>query len=247
MNKQILVLCPDCHNDRYVQYWNTQREGYTSRCASCHARNYRHTEEEKIKISLAQIGRTSGMKGKCHSEETKLKISEGEKGCGREWSQTLETREKISNTLKGRPVARWIIDKMRVARPKEWSPESRAKASATRKKMLRDNPQMLMRLLSLPWNPSPNKPECILLDLIKPFGFKFVGGGQFHIGNMVPDFWNGDHQVVEMFGDWWHRDDNPQNRINAFAEYGYKCLVIWQSELKNPIDVVTKVQEFVNA
>jgi hypothetical protein len=36
-----------------------------------------------------------------------------------------------------------------------------------------------------------------------------------------------------LFGDYWHRNDNPQNRIDIFKPYGYSTLVIWEHELNN--------------
>jgi len=48
--------------------------------------------------------------------------------------------------------------------------------------------------------------------------------------------------LIELFGDYWHRDQDPQKRIDHFARYGYKCLVIWEKELDNPNQVIEKVK-----
>ena len=50
---------------------------------------------------------------------------------------------------------------------------------------------------------------------------------------------------MEFFGDYWHRGEDPQERINLFSRYGYKCLVIWEHELKQPEQVVGCIAEFV--
>jgi len=55
---------------------------------------YRHTEEAKNKIRLANIGRK-------HTSETKQKLSLIRKG----QHHTKESKLKISNTLKGRPLS----------------------------------------------------------------------------------------------------------------------------------------------
>lgn len=83
----------------------------------------------------------------------------------------------------------------------------------------------------------PNKKEVellCLLDKLKPNQWKYVGGGDILIGRKNPDFINidGEH-VLEFFGNYWHTGENPQDRIDHFAKYGYICHVIWESELKN--------------
>ena len=63
-------------------------------------------------------------------------------------------------------------------------------------------------------------------------GWQFVGDGQLIVGGKCPDFWDGETGLVELYGNYWHRDQDPQDRIDHFAQYGYTCLVIWESELK---------------
>ena len=77
---------------------------------------------------------------------------------------------------------------------------------------------------------------------------------------MAPDFLstNGQRKVIEVFGDYWHKGEDPQGRIDAFAKLGFKCLVIWEHETDTiiwncPIDemtllpLVNKILEFENA
>ncbi len=78
----------------------------------------------------------------------------------------------------------------------------------------------------------PNQGELRLLAVLKPDGFRYVGDGRFIVGGKSPDFWDGDKRLVELYGDYWHRNDDPQERIDYFARYGYKCRVIWASELE---------------
>ena len=214
--KQIWKLCSCCHKGRWVYYSDLSRPRYTGMCRKCYESNYRHTEEEKAKISKAQIGRVSGMKGKRHSQETKLKISEGERTCGRDWSKTEQTRRKIRNTLKRRIL---------------------------------ENPQLLQKLIAQASTACrrPNKAEIKLCEILSPFGFHYTGDGSHNVGTLAPDFWNGNHKVIELYGDYWHRHDDPQERINAFAQYDYKCLVIWESEMKTPENVILRVKEFCDA
>jgi hypothetical protein len=62
-------------------------------------------------------------------------------------------------------------------------------------------------------------------------------------------------QVVEAFGDWWHSRiytgkapfDHEQELIEAFADIGIRCLVIWESELKaDPEAVRGRLGEFLD-
>ena len=85
---------------------------------------------------------------------------------------------------------------------------------------------------------SPNKSEQQLGVILKGYGFSFVGNRQLLVGGKCPDFWDGGTKLVELYGDHWHRGQNPQDRIEFFARYGYGCLVIWESELLKTKEMV---------
>ena len=74
--------------------------------------------------------------------------------------------------------------------------------------------------------------------------FKYCGDGSFLIGNKNPDgIINDGRQIcVEINGSYWHKPEDEQERINYFAKYGWKCIVIWDYELKNVVEVVNKVR-----
>jgi len=44
---------------------------------------------------------------------------------------------------------------------------------------------------------------------------------------------NGQKKLIELYGDYWHKGQNPQKRINYFKKYGFKTLIIWEKEYKN--------------
>jgi len=96
----------------------------------------------------------------------------------------------------------------------------------------------------------PNNPEKRLLQLLEelyPHEWKFVGDGSLVIGGLNPDFANvnGKKLIIELFGDYWHRGQNPQDRIDTFTPFGFDTLVIWESELDNTIVVTKQIREFV--
>jgi len=85
-----------------------------------------------------------------------------------------------------------------------------------------------------------------LLQQYFPNQWEYVGNGQLIVGYKNPDFWDGEHKLIEIYGDYWHKGDNPQKRINHFRKYGYECLVIWQYELEDTGIVKDKIFQFVS-
>lgn len=95
----------------------------------------------------------------------------------------------------------------------------------------------------------PNKPETILLNLLDnlyPNEWKYTGDFSFWINGKNPDFANvnGQKKLIEMFGDYYHQGENPQDRIDIFKPFGYETLVIWEKELKDIEMVKSKISEF---
>lgn len=94
----------------------------------------------------------------------------------------------------------------------------------------------------------PNKKELALLAIIKQISlpYQYVGGGEFILGGKCPDYLNTDGQkkLIELFGDYWHQGQDPQERIDYFSQYGFQTLIIWESELGNPARVEEKLLRF---
>jgi hypothetical protein len=98
---------------------------------------------------------------------------------------------------------------------------------------------------------SPNKLELELLNTLNemfPGEYKFVGDGQVIIDGKVPDFINinGQKKIIELFGDYWHRDEDPEDRAKIFRPFGYETLVIWEHELKDIEKVKFRINGFHN-
>ena len=76
-----------------------------------------------------------------------------------------------------------------------------------------------------------------------PHQWRYCGNFSFIIGSRNPDFVNidGRKQVIELYGDYWHKGESGEERINHFKEYGFDCLIIWESELGNEEKVRQKV------
>jgi very-short-patch-repair endonuclease len=142
------------------------------------------------------------------------------------------------------------------------SEEGRAKRSESTLKYWAD-PEWKDRQVGLVFDAlkaKPNKPETkiqMILDMVDPNKWQYTGDGKIKIegkrtvGGKLPDFWNGDHKLIEHFGTVWHDPEKFPKRltdkqlVEHFAKFGYKCLIIWETEWSEPEKVVDKIKEFV--
>ena len=102
-------------------------------------------------------------------------------------------------------------------------------------------------------NSRPNKPETIIINLIKQYNLNFI-----YVGNSKkwfkgenqsfnPDFINEDKKkIIEFFGNYWHENtkEDDRNRLKTYSQYGYQTLVIWENELKNLDEIKNKIEIF---
>jgi len=62
--------------------------------------------------------------------------------------------------------------------------------------------------------------------------------------SITPDFMV-DGLVIEIYGDYWHRGDDPQDRINDWDSVGLTAIVIWEHEMKEPEQVLQRLAGFL--
>jgi len=99
----------------------------------------------------------------------------------------------------------------------------------------------------------PNKLEksfLKFLNTIQPGEWKYTGNGGIVINRKIPDFINvnGQKKIIEVFGNYWHKGQDPKDRIKVFKPFGYQTLVIWEKEFKGNLKMVAKkVQRFLEA
>ena len=105
-------------------------------------KGFRHSEESKKKISLAGIGRISGMKGKKHSEETRKKMSASQRRLniwtGRKHNSDSILKMSLANKGKKMSVVR--DGYIHWNKGKHSSEESKRRMSESQKKLWR-NPE----------------------------------------------------------------------------------------------------------
>jgi hypothetical protein len=214
------------------------------------------TEEHKQKLSELK-------KGKPHPSHNKV-VAIGKANKGRK--HTTETRNKMSQAGKGRIVSE--ATKKKIAQQLTGKPRSEAVKQAMRNYWLQHKDISIERGKAAWKDPikvktmlhnmgkargvKPNKLEFSMAEMLSkhfPDEWEYVGDGRLIIGKWCPDFVrnHGNNQLIELFGDYWHRGENPQDRIDLFKQHGYDTIVIWQSELKKlgEVEIIKRVSDFM--
>lgn len=95
----------------------------------------------------------------------------------------------------------------------------------------------------------PNQLELYFSWLCSKYDIplRYVGDRKLYIGRKNPDFVNEDKKiVVEIWGNFWHDNDDPNIRINYFRSHGWKCLILKENEIydkSSEVQLISKVQE----
>lgn len=205
-------------------------EKFWQRCSSIRKKN-----------SEAKLGENSAWFGKFHSNETKKKISEGNKGK----IMSLEAREKISINHTN------ISGKNNPMYGKKHSRKSKQEMSRSHKKLFL-NPEFCKKF-SEQFQTKPNKLEKIMIDILNknfPEQYEYVGNYKFWIEGQNPDFVDRENKkIIEVFGDYWHGKEftgkdpekNEKEKVENFKKHGYRTLIIWEHELSNIVKIVNKI------
>lgn len=96
----------------------------------------------------------------------------------------------------------------------------------------------------------PNKAELRLFSILeKHFSGDYAINVKAEImllGGKIPDFVNvnGAKSCIELFGDYWHKGQDPQDRIDYFKQFGYNTLVVWEHELNDEDLLVQRLTRF---
>lgn len=214
------------------------------------------SEETKNKMSFA-------LKGRIVSKETRKNISKGLKGntnCrGNKLSE--EHKAKIGAANKISLLNHYPSEEARrkdsAASKARWqNPEYRLRLSEIHKQQWED-PEYARHVLE-GWARRPTEAEKQLETILTeyfPNQFEYNGNCDLGItlNRMVPDFVNidGRKEVIEVFGDFFHKPSAPWKRtelgrVMAYNSVGYRCLVIWASELKKlpEKNIVTKIKKW---
>ena len=205
---------------------------HIKQCAAKSHTGRKHTAAWKKQCSLFSTGRR-------HTDATKQKLSLLFKG--RAIPQTV--RDKLSESVK-----RYFLTHDNPMKGRHHTDEAKRKMSEGHKENWRDE-KFAQKMFEL-FDKAPNKGELFLLQLLGrlfPGDFSYCGDGKIWIAGKNPDFINvnGRKQIIELFGEYWHKPKDAKVRARHFAKYGYKTLVVWYKELQNVESLELKLQGFV--
>jgi len=218
----------------------------------------KQSEDAKEKLRLVNLGRkhTSETKAKmCHPRFTPYPNTAIEKlrqlNLGRKHSDVdkVKMKQRRQELFKDPEFRARTIALLKLANiGKHLSVITKEKISKQVKKLWQ-NPEWVTMFFNAQ-HAKPNKCETELLKILQtvvPGEYRYVGDGQFILAGKCPDFLNinGQKKLIEFYGDYWHKDDDPQVRIDLFKKYGYDTLVIWERELMNDREMVLqRIVEF---
>lgn len=194
-----------------------------------------HSQATRDKQSKVKIGKYIGDKNpfydKKHTKETIETIKE--KSRGKHYSPKTEFKKGLIPWNRGKKniFSEEALERMSKAGKALWQDEEFVK------KWFKANQK------------HPNSIEYLVDNILQrnhPNEWKYNGNYEagVTIGGMIPDFVNvnGRKAVIEVFGNYWHdetkRDINWKytefGRKAAYSQLGYKCIVLWEKDLKRP-------------
>ena len=173
-------------------------------------------------------------KGKVVTDETRIKMRLSQLGVRRS-PHTAETKEKIRLSNIGKKRSLETIQKMRE--------HGRRYAKAHPEIMA----QKIKHLLENQGR-KPTKPEMCLTEILQkyfPNEYRYVGDGQVWIARKNPDFiHNNDRRLIELYGLYWHKPEEADERIAHFNKYNFSTLIIWENELSDMDSLLEKIDTF---
>lgn len=206
-------------------------------------KKWNHTEEAKRKIRITHKGINAGEKNpfynKTHSNEIKK-------------AQSIRMKKLYQNKDFKIKMRTCHIGEKNGMFGKHHNKETRNKIGTKNKVNTSINwknsnyaKKVLKALEKRPTNPEK------LFDEMTPDSIRYVGNrawwrllpnGRYK----NPDFKvTGQNKVIEIFGDYWHRNDDFQELIDLYKQIGLGCLIIWESEIYNqPKSILEKVNAF---
>lgn len=186
-----------------------------------------HTKETRLKLSQLHKGKHNSPSTEFTSERVTAPEFEERKICGlREIMNQPEYKEKRREIS-----VRLCQDPTYIAKISH-SQEMRKYLSQLAKERVKD-PEYMRKILS---NRRPTDIEQRIIDIIEKYSlpYRYTGNGTFKVDGKYPDFvnTNGEKIAIDIFGDRWHSPDEIPERKAAFAEYGWRLIIIWGHEVK---------------
>lgn len=228
-----------------------------------------HTEETKDKIRMAHLGtkltdeqkeeqarkRLLGPK-RIVTEETREKLRSAHKGRDLSHTRTPEANERRSRALKGRVFTTEHKNRIGEATRGRIVSENTKRLISVKSKQNWQNPDYVKKQMRSR-KALPSKLEVMFTKLLEdlfPGDWKYVGDGEVILGGLCPDWINvnGKKDIIELFGDYWHSEqirgrtktEEEKRRVDTYAGYGYRTLIIWEHELNDGACLIAKIKHF---
>ena len=215
------------------------------------------TKDEDIRVKRV---------GLINKEKMKKMSSEGKNNNfiyywkGKKQSEEMKRNRKIYESKPVKESVKIILRKKILKRMEEGTYNNPSKSITARKKKSEKmkekwkDPKYVEKLfksLSKSLSKRPNKPETVIINLLKINNLPFVytGDGSKIIDRFNPDFIHKTKKlIIEVNGDYWHNLPNviekDKRKYLTYTKYGYKTLVIWGHELLNKTKVLNKIKNF---
>jgi len=199
------------------------------------ANNYQCSTETREKIRMSKLGNKNCLGkqnalGFTHTQIAKTLMSLRRKG----HLVSEETRNKIAEAHKGHPVSKETREKLR-----QWNLAHRDTLVKIGKKAWEDPDKVatMMSNMLKARHQKPNKLEAQFAEFLNthfPDEWKYVGNGGAIIGGKCPDFINinGKKQLIELYGNYWHKGEYPDTKVRFYKQYGFDTLVLWEADIK---------------
>jgi len=169
------------------------------------------------------------------------------------WGNNLsdETKKRIGIANKGGHRSTEVKKKMSEIIKKRYLNPAYAERNRNIVKQLWKNPEHIKKMLKAN-SQKPTSPERRLSEIM-PDKIRYVGNRAWwrklsdgH--NHNPDFKvTGQNKVIEIYGDYWHRNDDPNELIDLYKEAGIDCLIFWEHEIYEvPDEVHAKIESFIS-
>jgi very-short-patch-repair endonuclease len=182
-----------------------------------------------------------------NSPECTLKHSNSARA---KYDNNLEYRYAVGSANRGKIFSGDRLERMSLAQKVSFQNNpQRAIDLSNRFRKLWEDPEFARKVLCRRSMSGPEKEfEKIVINNNLPY--KFVGNvedkeNKMVISGKIPDFCHiSQKKLIEIWGNYFHKGQDPQDRIDFFKKHGYNCIVIWANELKDKEKILEKVNEF---
>jgi hypothetical protein len=147
--------------------------------------------------------------------------------------RSLETRKKIGRGNKGKKKTKEMRERCRQQTRRLWQ-----------------DPKFVRKQMKAR-GAAPNKTELRLLSILDehfPGQWRYVGDGEYFVGNKNPDFIHtSEKKAIDLFGGigFFHTLEEMPPRIAYFEERGYRLLILTERHLQDLPEVISHVLFFL--